>query len=99
MSPPYLPTCGISKPFQVNLCVPSLNFKINSLLCAHTAHEAAGVLVIFHAKCVILTMSVYRLSLHERMVGNRDACPELLKKWKVMVWKAPVNLASHGLCL
>jgi hypothetical protein len=38
-----------------------------------------GVLVIFHAKCVILMMSVYHLSLHERMVGNRDARPELLK--------------------
>jgi hypothetical protein len=43
------------------------------------------------------------LSLHERMVGNRDARPELQKykknPWKVLVWKASVNSASHGLCL
>ena len=38
-----------------------------------------GVIVIFHVKYVILTMSVYRLSLHERMVGNRNARSELLK--------------------
>jgi hypothetical protein len=41
-----------------------------------------GVIVIFHAKCVILTMSFYHLALHERMVGNRDARPELLKEKK-----------------
>jgi hypothetical protein len=79
MSPPYLPTCGISKPFQVNLRVLSLNFKIILFCVPVLLMRLHGVLVIFHAKCVILTMSVYRLSLHERMVGNRDARPELLK--------------------
>src|SRR3989337_216985 len=38
------------------------NFQNNfSVLCARTAHEAAGVAEIFHAMCVILTMSVYLL--------------------------------------
>src|SRR6266566_4684915 len=31
MSPQYLPICGISMPFQANLYVPSLIFKINIL--------------------------------------------------------------------
>jgi hypothetical protein len=78
MSPPYLPICDISKPFQVNLRVPSLNFKIILFCVPVLLMRRQGVIVIFHAKCVILTMSVYRLSLHERLVGNRDAHPELL---------------------
>src|SRR3989337_4451189 len=43
MSPLYLPICGISMPFQVNLHVPTLIFQNNfSVLCARNAHEAAG---------------------------------------------------------
>ena len=80
MSPLYLPICGISMPFQVNLRVPSLNFKTIFPFCMPvTLMRRQGVAVIFHAKYVILTMSVYRLSLHKRMVGNRDARPELQK--------------------
>ena len=78
MSPPYLPICGISKLFQVNLRVPSLNFKILHFCVPVPLMRRQGVIVIFHAKRVILTMSVYHLSLHKRMVGNRDARPELL---------------------
>ena len=44
------------------------------------------------------------LSLHERVAGNRDAQSHNESKinnnkipWKVMVWRAPVDTASHGL--
>jgi hypothetical protein len=78
MSPLYLPICGIPKAFQENFRVPSLKFQ-KLLFCVPVPLlRQQGVIVIFHAKCVILTMSVYRFSLHERMVGNRDAHPELL---------------------
>ena len=45
-----------------------------SLLCARTTHEAAGVANIFHARCVILKMSVYSLVIaREYDKGIRDA--------------------------
>ena len=49
-----------------------------SVLCARTAHEAEGVANIFHARCVILKMSVYSLVIARECGGNKDARPELL---------------------
>ena len=75
MSPPYLPICGISMPFQANLYVPSLNLQNEfSLLCARTAHETVGsVQYFFHARCVIFKMSVYSRVIAGECGGNRDA--------------------------
>ena len=42
-------------------------------MCARTAHEAAGVANIFHARCVILKMSVYSLVIARECGGNRVA--------------------------
>ena len=42
MSPLYLPICGISMSFQVNLRASTLIFEIIFFVCARTAHEAAG---------------------------------------------------------
>ena len=62
MSPPYLPICGISMPFQVNLHVPTLIFQNNFPFCVPVPlMMRQGVANIFHARCVILTMSVYSL--------------------------------------
>src|SRR3989337_2043235 len=63
-SPLYLPICGISMPFQVNLRVPTLNFKIFFPFSVPVPLlKRQGVAIIFHARCVILTMSVYSLVL------------------------------------
>jgi hypothetical protein len=69
-----------------------------------------GAVSVFHARWFILTMSVYSLVIHEKVAGNWDAqsydqnqnqniiikqnSPELL-----LVWRAPEDSASHGLCL
>ena len=65
-----------------------------------------GVVSIFHVKRVILTMSVYSLVIaRERVVIGM---PSPLKKQKnnetnspgkLIVWRAPEDSASHGLCL
>ena len=60
--------CAISK-FQNNFFV----------LCARTAHEAEGVANFFHARRIILTMSVYSFVIARECGGIRDARPELLK--------------------
>ena len=51
----------------------SLLLEWISFLCACTAHQAAGVANIFHARCVILKMSVYSLVITWEYNGNRDA--------------------------
>ena len=49
-------------PFQVNLHVPTLIFKIIFLFCVPVPlMKRQGVANIFHARWVILTMSVYSL--------------------------------------
>ena len=51
-----------------------LIFKIIFFLFARTAHETVGVVDIFHARCVILKMSVYSLVIaREYGKGIRDA--------------------------
>ena len=54
MTPPYLPICGISMLFQVNLHVPTLIFKMPLM-------KQQGMANIFHARYFILMMSVYSL--------------------------------------
>lgn len=79
MSPLYLPICGIPMPFQVNLRVPTLKFKIIFLFCVPVPlMKRKGVANIFHARCVILKMSVYSLVIARECGGNWDARPELL---------------------
>src|SRR3989337_2504910 len=74
MSPPYLPICGISMPFQVNLHVPTLIFKNEFPFCVPVPlMKRQGVANIFHARCVILKMSVYSLVIAREYGSNRDA--------------------------
>ena len=62
MSPLYLPICGIIFPFQENLYVPSLIFKINfSFVCSYRSWNGRGWLRYFQARYVILKRSVYSL--------------------------------------
>src|SRR3990170_6814755 len=82
MSPPYLPICGISMPFQVNLHVPTPKFSKKNPFCVPVSlMKRQGVANIFHARCVILTMSVYSLVIaRECGKGNRDAQSRNAKK-------------------
>ena len=105
MSPQYLPICGISMPFQVNLCVPTLIFKIIfCFVCPYRSWSGRGW-PIFSMLGVLFSWWVFiHLSLHERVAGNRDAQSHNESKinnnkipWKVLVWRAPVDMASHGL--
>ena len=74
MSPPYLPICGIFEPFQVNLYVPTLIFKMNFLfVCPYRSWSGRGWPIFFHASCVTLKMSVYSLVIARECDGNRDA--------------------------
>ena len=63
---------------------------------------------IFHARCVILKMSVYSLVIARECGGNRDAQSQNEKEiyfmlsnnkflGKCLVWKAPVDTTSNGL--
>jgi len=83
MSPPYLPICGISMPFQANLYVPSLNFQNKfSLLCARTAHETVGSVQYFSMLDVLFSRWVFiHLSLHESTVVIGMPSPEMKKKF------------------
>ena len=82
MSPPYLPICGISMPFQANLYVPSLNFQNKfSLLCARTAHETVGSVQYFTMLDVLFSRWVFiHLSLHESAAVIGMPIPEMKKK-------------------
>ena len=60
--PPYLHICGIYLPFQVNLHVPNSKPSNNNLFCMpESLMWRLGSSSIFHARWVILTMSVYSL--------------------------------------
>ena len=62
MSPLYLPICGITLPFQVNLHVLPLKYSNEHLFCVPVpVMERQESASIFHAKQVILMMSVYSL--------------------------------------
>ena len=75
MIPLCLPICGILLPFEENLYVPSLIFKINfSFVCSYNSWNGREWLIYFHARCVILKMSVYSLVIaREYSKGIRDA--------------------------
>ena len=75
MSPLYLPICGILLPFYANLYVTSLIFKINfPFVCSYRSWNGRRWLIYFHARCVILKMSVYSLVIaREYGKGIRDA--------------------------
>ena len=74
MSPLYLPICGISMPFQVNLHVPTQFFHNEFSFCVPVPlMKRQGVANIFHARCVILKMSIYSLIIAREYDGNRDA--------------------------
>ena len=69
------PIHGISMSLQVNLYVPTLIFKINFFfVCPCRSWSGRGWPIFFHARCVILTMSVYSLVIAQQYdKGIRDA--------------------------
>src|SRR3990170_7780327 len=72
--PSYLPICGIYLPFQVNLHVPNSKSSNNNLFCMpKSLMKRQGAVSVFHARWVILTMSVYSLVIHKKVAGNWDA--------------------------
>ena len=83
MSPPYLPICCISIPFQVNLYVPSLIFKIVlPFVCLYRSWNGRGGWY-FSMLDVLFSRWVFiHLSLHEsttKVLGMPS--PEMKKKW------------------
>jgi hypothetical protein len=107
MSPPYLPICGITLPFQVNLHVPPLNIQMNiCFVCPYRSWSDRGWSVssmlsgLFSDECLFTCHCT-------RGAGNWDAQSRNQNKKNIMqtnsprnliVWRAPVNSASHGLC-
>jgi hypothetical protein len=82
MSPPYLPICGISVPFQVKLYLPTLIFKMNFLyVCPYRSWSGRGWLIFFHARCVILQMSVYSLVIARECSGIGMPSPKINKNF------------------
>ena len=82
MSPPYLPICGISMPFQANLYVPSLNLQNKfSLLCACTAHETVGSIQYFSMLGGLFSRYVL-IHYHSRESGWYSGCPVPCSKIK-----------------
>jgi hypothetical protein len=64
MSPLYLPICGITLPFQSKFaCATSKNSNEHLFCVPGPLMERQGAVSIFHAKRVILMMSVYSLVL------------------------------------
>ena len=54
--------------------MPTLNFKIYFLfVCPYRSRSGRGWPIFFHARCVILKMSVYSLVIARECGGNRDA--------------------------
>ena len=69
-----------------------------------------GAVNIFHARWVILTMSVCSLVIHDKVAGNWDAqsydqnqnqniIMEQNSPRSLLVWRAPEDSARHGLYL
>ena len=85
MSPPYLPICGILLPFQANLHVPSLIFKINfSFVCLFRSRSDEGWLI-FSMLDVLFSRWVFiHLSLYEskaKVLGMPS--PEMQKQKRI----------------
>ena len=77
MSPPYPPICSISMLFQVNLHVPTLIFQNKFLFYVPVPlMMRQGVANIFHARWVILMMSVYSFVI-ARECDRQYGCPVL----------------------
>ena len=86
-------------------CANSNFFKIIfRFVCPYRSWSGRGW-PIFSMLGVLFSRWVFiHLSLHERVAGNRDAQSHNESKinnnkipWKVLVWRAPVDTASHGL--
>ena len=81
MSPQYLPICGISVPFQANMYVPSLVFKINfSFVCSYRSRGGEGWPIISMLDVLFSWIVFIHLSLHgstAKVLG----CP--VPKWKL----------------
>ena len=113
MCPPYLPICGIYLPFQVNLHVPNSKSLNSNMFCMpKSLMKRQGAVSIFHARSVILTMSVYSPVLHGKVAGNWDAQSydqnqnqnqNIIMKQNspgsLLVWRTPEDSDRHGLCL
>ena len=68
MSPPYLPICGISTSFYINLQVPTLMFKINfGFVCPYRSWSGMGWLVSSMLNRLLSRWVFIHLSLHESM--------------------------------
>ena len=81
MSPPYLPICGITLPSQVNLHVPPLKTSNKYPFCVSGLFiERQEVVGIFHAKQVILRLSVYSLTIAQEKSGNMDSLYQIAKR-------------------
>ena len=83
------------------------NFKIN-FFCACTAHETVGGEWYFFMLDVLFSRWVFiHLSLHEstakvlgmpspEMKNEFTLCCQIINSLEMLVWKAPVDTASHG---
>ena len=82
MSPLYLPICGILLPFQANLYVPSLIFKINfSFVCLFRSWSGEGWLI-FSMLDVLFSQWVFiHLSLHESKAKVLGMPSPEMQKW------------------
>ena len=67
MSPPYLPICGITLPFQVNLHVPPLNIQMNIyFVCLYRSWSDMGRSISSKLSGLFSWGVFIHLSLHER---------------------------------
>src|SRR3990170_6635991 len=67
MSPPYLPVCGITLPFQVNLHVPPLIIQISiCFVCPYRSWSGSGWSVSSMLSGLFSRWVFIHLSLHER---------------------------------
>ena len=82
MSPQYLPICGILFPFQANLYVPSLIFKIKfSFVCSFRSRSGEGWLI-FSMLDVLFSRWVFiHLSLHESKAKVLGMPSPAMQKW------------------
>src|SRR3989337_600350 len=107
MSPLYLPICGITLPFQVNLHAPPLNLQINiCFVCPYRSWSGRGWSVSSMLSGFILIMGVYSLVIARGWLVIGMPSPMINTKnngtnspEKLIVWRAPEDSASHGLCL
>ena len=107
MSPLYLPICGITLPFQVNFHVPPLILQITiCFVCpchswSNREWSVSSMLSGLFSWWVFIHFVIARERLvigmpspMIKMKNNETNSPK-----KLIVWRAPEDLASHGLCL